>query len=585
MRTDHAIAHQVGDRIGEYELTGRLGIGATAEVWCARHLPTGRRDALKLLRTEDAEVRQRFVAEIRLLASIRHPGVVRLFAHGTAEDGQPWLAMELLEPLPEVATESEVRRWALQLCDAAEELHRHGVLHRDIKRSNVMLRGRHAVLVDFGIAKPLSTSVAQALMTLPHPTLIGEPHGVGTPGRSAPEQFEGAALSAAADVYAIGMLVRDLLPEWQRFPLWRRVMAKVLVADPALRCPTPRALGKLIGRASWSPWLMGAVRWLLPWVVVGAVFAYGPVMNWLRVRGWVFQRSLVVAQEETALAPRTVYSAWALREEITEMALPDNPGGVVWCGRFDFKRSDTYQRLILWSPTLGRKTVIGHFRVGTAFEHEVVLVGDIDFICTDVYGFIRYPSPTHSERLGKPFSETWLERSRPYTSREPVTIRHVATLSEARALPPPKRPTVSQRPYTCGILRLKGQDTLDQDTYYPAVTMRAAKCEVRLPQNRTGVVWLNVSDDPSKPFVEGGRLVLVNPGPKPLTVVGAFRFASRPMRLILVGDIRLHDVDAEGAVSPTSERLARPFDDAWIDARSKRSPPAYVLERSAEVPE
>ncbi len=571
------------ERLGDYELTGLLGVGATAEVWCARHVPTGRLDALKRLRTEDEETRQRFAAEVRLLASLRHPGVVRIFAYG-GEREISWFSMELLEPLPEVATEWEVRRWALQLCDAAEELHRHGVLHRDIKRSNVMLRGRHAVLVDFGIAKPMSPDVARALMTLPHPTLVGEAHGVGTLGRSAPEQFEGAALSAAADVYAIGMLVRDLLPEWQRFPLWRRVMRTVLVADPTLRCPTPRALARLIGRGAWHPWTMGAVRWLLPWAVAGAILAYGPAVERWQRRGWAFRRSNVVPGRQEAVAPRTVFSAWTLREVVTELALPDNPGRVVWCGRFDFKRSDTYQRLILWSPTPGRKTVIGHFRVGTAFEHEVVLVGDIDFVCTDVYGFIRYPSPSRSERLGKPFSETWLERSRPYTSREPVTIRRVATLSEARALPPPKRPVVFQRSFTSGVLRLKGKDTLEPDTYYPAVTMHAATCEVRLPQNRTGVVWLNVSDDPSKPFVEDGRLVLVNPGPKPLTVVGAFRFVSRPMRIILVGDIRLHDVDVDGAVSPTSERQERPFDDAWIDTQSKRRPPAYVLERSAEVP-
>lgn len=428
----------VGERIGDYELTGLLGVGAVAEVWCARHLPTGRLDALKFLRAEDAESRQRFLAEVRLLGALRHPGVVRLFAHGEAGEA-PWFAMELLEPLPEVAQERDVRRWALQLCDAAGELHRHGVLHRDIKRSNVMLRGGHAVLVDFGIAKPLSPKAAQALMTLPYPTLAGAAHGVGTPGRSAPEQFEGAAPSAAMDVYAIGMLVRDLLPEWQRFPLWRRVMAKVLVGDPALRCPTPEALARLIVRGGLRSWALGAVRWLLPWAVMGAVMAYRPLTLWWQSRGWEFQRVAVVPTErETDVAPCTIFSSWTLREQITELALPDNPGGVVWLGRLDLRRTDTPQRVILWSPTPRHKTAIAHFQKDVPPEHEVVVVGDIRFICTDIYGFIRYPSPRFRDRIGKPFSEEWFTSRQP-TKRYPLKIRHVDTLAEARALPPPTR--------------------------------------------------------------------------------------------------------------------------------------------------
>ena len=144
----------------------------------------------------------------------------------------------------------------------------------------------------------------------------------------------------------------------------------------------------------------------------------------------------VPIERETDVAPYTVFSSWTLRERITELALPDNPGGVVWLGRFDFRRSGMSQRVILWSPTPHPKTAIAHFPVNVSPEHEVVVVGDIRFVCTDIYGFIRYPSPKFRDRLGKPFSEAWVT-ARQATKRYPVKFRHVDTLDEARALPPP----------------------------------------------------------------------------------------------------------------------------------------------------
>lgn len=411
-----------------------LGRGAIAEVWCARKEDSPLLRAIKILNRDTEEEVCRFHAEIRALAQLSHPGIVTIEAQGIHQ-GHPWFAMELLDPLPETPTEAQVRRWILQLCDATEELHRHGMLHRDIKRSNVMLRGSHAVLTDFGLIKPLEARTAQSLMTLPHPTLVGELHGVGTPGRSAPEQFEGAQLSAAADVFALGMLARDLLPDWQRYPVWRRVMKKALNADPSLRCQTPEALARHLSNTARWPWLKGAVQWCLPWLVVGAIFGYQPLMDWHRTHAWDFARAGFYVKEQAELKPYTVYASVMLREAVTELALPENPHGVVWIGGLAFERSDCYQRLILWSPSPERKIVIGNIYSG-ASEHEIVLVGDVDFHCTDIYGYVPFPTPTDGHLLGKAFSEDWVDHVRPVAPTPPVKIRRVATLAEARALPP-----------------------------------------------------------------------------------------------------------------------------------------------------
>lgn len=430
-----------GATLGDHRLTGLLGRGGSAEVWAARHLPSGTIRALKILTDDSPETRERFRAERRLLASVDHPGIVPILAQGDAPDGRPWFAMPLLDPLPDDAPERDVRRWALQLCDAADELHRHGILHRDIKRGNVMLRGRHAVLVDLGIAKPLTPdTAARAFRTLADPTLLGGAHALGTLGKSAPEQFEGAPLTPAADVYAIGILIRDLLPDWQRHPLWRDVLGRVLVADPALRLQTPRDLGRAIARGARRPWLRAITQWALPWVVVGAVFAWRPAMDWRRLHGWEFARAGFYAKDRAALLPRTVYATIVFTEPVTELELPRNPGGVVWMGGFSFARDDAPQRVILWSRSRAPTLAIGNVYAGACHDHEIVLVGEVDYHCTDIHGYVPYPTPRDGRLLGRPFSEAWVDHVRPASGEPVCRIRHVRTLAEARALPPP-RPT------------------------------------------------------------------------------------------------------------------------------------------------
>lgn len=584
-----------GERVGEYTVTGFLGAGGTAEVWCARG-DDGRTVALKAVQSDDPVHRERFLAELRILASIHHPGVAEVFASG-ARDHLLWFAMELLEPLPESAPERMVRRWALQVCEAVSELHRHGILHRDIKRANVMLRGRHAVVTDFGIAKPMDEETSRALMTLTHPTTVSgsAPAGLGTPGRSAPEQFDGARLSAASDVYAIGMLVRDLLPDWQRYPHWTTILSKTLNADPALRYPTPAALGRAIARAGQRRLLTSVLRWSLPLLAAAAVFAYEPCRRMLTQREWQFARAWFETRRAVSLQPRTVYSGLLLRAPVTEVGLPENPGGTVWLGSLRFADRERAQRLILHSltgePVLAVGNIVQHHDPG---QNEIVLVGNVDLHCADMHGFVRYPTPAFRDYLGLPFRETWVNHVVPVAPEPPVRVRHVATLEEARALPPlPEAENpAAERAEGVAIpeaeVRLETAATeigreavLGADTVYADLVMTEPVCLLQLPQNRTGTVWLQVRETASSE--SGGCLMLWNPGPGALRVVGSFDFLSRPMTVALIGDIVLHDTCASGMVRVTRARAAEPFDPAWIERDSSRKAPGYTLSRSATV--
>ena len=198
-------------QFGRYEILGTLGQGSFATVYRARDPLLERTVALKVLLPHlaaDAEDRQRFLAEARALAALRHPGIVTVYEAGESE-GQPFIAMELVEgetlaaraarsgPLPLI----RVLPIIISLAAALDVVHAAGLVHRDVKDSNVLIEpsGR-VVLMDFGIA--LATSRARL-------TQVG--YGMGTPESASPEQIRGDQVGPAADSYALGVLTYQLL--------------------------------------------------------------------------------------------------------------------------------------------------------------------------------------------------------------------------------------------------------------------------------------------------------------------------------------------------------------------------------------
>ncbi len=225
-------------RLGPWQLVRGIGSGGMGEVFEARRHDGNfeQRAAIKLLHAGAVAQHDRFHAERRILARLEHAGISRLLDGGVAEDGRPWMAMELVAGAPITAhclqshaTLVERLRLFEQVCDAVAYAHRHLVVHRDLKPANILVDADGRVrLLDFGIAKlldqdaPVLTQTASVLLT---------------PAYSAPEQISGGAVTTAVDVYALGLLLFELLAGCRPWPETGSSLAHTLRA--ILEKPVP----------------------------------------------------------------------------------------------------------------------------------------------------------------------------------------------------------------------------------------------------------------------------------------------------------------------------------------------------------
>jgi len=206
-----------GRTVGPYRLVRGLGGGGMGLVFLAR------RDdeqfemdvAVKLLRLGlgAGEGRERFLRERQILAGLEHPGIARLLDGGVTDDGTPYYAMEYVQgsPIDRYCDESRLPladrlELFLEVCAAVEYAHRHLVVHRDLKPGNILVDAEGRVkLLDFGIARVLD-QVAPGSRA----TLTGLTHPM-TLAWASPEQIRGEPITTASDVYALGLLLYDLL--------------------------------------------------------------------------------------------------------------------------------------------------------------------------------------------------------------------------------------------------------------------------------------------------------------------------------------------------------------------------------------
>ncbi|WP_095984364.1 serine/threonine-protein kinase [Cystobacter fuscus] len=246
---------------GEYVLKAVLASGGHGAVYEAEHRILGRRAAVKVLHphlTDQGEMLQRFVREARVVNQIRHPHIVDVYDFGMLPDGSPYYVMELLpgrtlsQLLHERGRLSPERALAFlePVCEALEAAHRAGVVHRDLKASNVAVvsEGEPPVvkLLDFGIAKFIHPEPGQEGLTIAGQRL-------GTSQAMAPEQFRSGSIGPTTDVYALGVLLYQMLTGHYPFQSDDRLEVERMHLEappprPSTEAPVPPAVDAVVLR-------------------------------------------------------------------------------------------------------------------------------------------------------------------------------------------------------------------------------------------------------------------------------------------------------------------------------------------------
>lgn len=205
-----------GMRFGEYQVIEEIGRGGMSIVYKAQRADGQFEQtvAMKILkRGMDTDlVVQRFLAERQILAGLQHANIARLLDGGATPDGRPYLIMEHVEgvSLTKYCDQAKLdisSRLALfrRVCEAVEFAHRNLIVHRDLKPSNILVTEDGEVkLLDFGIAKVISTEEEEQMLTVAGGRVM-------TPEYAAPEQIFGETITTATDVYALGVLLYELL--------------------------------------------------------------------------------------------------------------------------------------------------------------------------------------------------------------------------------------------------------------------------------------------------------------------------------------------------------------------------------------
>jgi Tol biopolymer transport system component len=275
-----------GVRIGRYEILAPIGAGGMGEVYRARDAQLDRSVAIKILTASvhaTSQQRERFQREARAIARITHPHICAVYDAGEV-DGVPFLVMELLEG--ETLAErleggplavNQALAIAGDVASALDAAHRKGVVHRDLKPSNVMLGPGGVKLLDFGLAKlrdldrdEIVDRSTQSLGLTQDGTLLG------TVPYMAPEQVEGRDVDARTDVFALGVMLHEMITGRAPFEGRSRasLMAAILTNEPppvsSLRAATPatvdRIVTKCLAKDPGERWqsaadLASALRW------------------------------------------------------------------------------------------------------------------------------------------------------------------------------------------------------------------------------------------------------------------------------------------------------------------------------------
>jgi serine/threonine protein kinase len=271
-----------------YRILRLLGHGGMGQVWLAERRQPRHNVALKVIRVgmDTEALIARFDRERQALALMNHDAIARVLDAGTTDRGQPWFAMELIENGQPLLAYCDERMLSVrdriglfeQLCDGVQHAHQKGVIHRDLKPTNVLAAeqgGRHVVkIIDFGIARPIETSNA---------AMTEAGIAIGTPEYMSPEQAGGDAqrVDTRTDVYSLGVLLYELLAGTLPFTslngerldageLQRRIRDEE-PRKPSTAVQPARALACAKVRGTTPRGLQAQLRGDLDWIVLRAM--------------------------------------------------------------------------------------------------------------------------------------------------------------------------------------------------------------------------------------------------------------------------------------------------------------------------
>ena len=268
---------QPGSTIGPYRVIERIGAGGMATVYKAHHDALSRYVALKILPeflAEQEGFKERFQQEAVAIAHLRHPSILDVYDYGE-QDGNSYIVEEfvdggtLSDRMGKPHSLDETVAILSPIASALDYAHHRGVLHRDVKPSNIMLTADATpVLGDFGLAKMMSGTE--------HLTMSGMI--VGTPEYMAPEQCSGDEIGASADIYSLAVVAYQMLTG--QVPFTAATPAAVIVAQMRGELPPPRSINPAVSEGAESALLKGLAknpqdRWPKAGDLIGALAVAG----------------------------------------------------------------------------------------------------------------------------------------------------------------------------------------------------------------------------------------------------------------------------------------------------------------------